>query len=236
MPVKSYPGRPGVFISHSHADKPFARRLSIDLAALGAQVWLDEAEMRIGDSLFDKIQQAIDSVDFLAVVLSPASVKSAWVNEEVKQAMSAQLAGAKPKVLPLLLHEVVLPGFLREKLYGDFREEAAYDRSLAQVAESIGLRLDDPYGATIRDPFAAKYGRIDEMYARPAVWHCVFCGWRCELDYADNYFCRDCHGIRPFFAPGATMIQCKVCSGWSIAIAKFCEWCGKNLTPPGQPA
>jgi TIR domain len=214
------PSRPGVFISHSHVDKPFARRLTIDLAALGAHVWLDEAEMRIGDSLFDKIQQAIDDVDFLAVVLSPESVKSAWVNEEVKQAMAAQLAGAKPHVLPLLLREAVLPGFLREKLYADFREEITYEVSLGRVAETIGLRLNEPRGATIRDPFASKYGRIEEVYARPSVWHCVFCGWRCNVSY-DNYFCQQCHGIRPFFAPGATMIQCRLCSGWSIGIAKI---------------
>jgi hypothetical protein len=54
---------PSVFMSHSHADKPFVRRLSVDLGALGAHVWLDEAEIKVGDSLFDKIERAIDEVN-----------------------------------------------------------------------------------------------------------------------------------------------------------------------------
>ena len=45
---------PSVFMSHSHTDKPFARRLSADLGALGAHVWLDEAELKVGDSLFER--------------------------------------------------------------------------------------------------------------------------------------------------------------------------------------
>jgi hypothetical protein len=44
-----------IFLSHNHADKPFVRRLAQDLQAAGARVWLDEAEMLIGDSLIKKI-------------------------------------------------------------------------------------------------------------------------------------------------------------------------------------
>jgi hypothetical protein len=42
---------PSIFLSHSSADKPFARRLAGDLRARGVRVWLDEAEIGIGDSL-----------------------------------------------------------------------------------------------------------------------------------------------------------------------------------------
>jgi len=219
---------PSVFMSHSHGDKPFARRLAIDLGALGAKVWLDEAEMNIGDSLFDKIEKAIDNVEFLAAVLSPNSVASSWVREELKQALSGQLSGRNIRVLPLLLRDCVIPGFLREKLYADFRDEAKYEDQLSRLALSIGLRVDEPYGATVRDPFSERFDRVEAFYARPRIWHCVYCGWRCEFDY-DNYLCHQCNAIRPFFAPGATMCQCKECRGWSLAIARFCEWCGRPL-------
>lgn len=109
-----------VFISHTHSDKPFVRRLGADLGALGARVWIDEAELNIGDSLIGRISAAIDDMEFLAVVLSPEAVDSRWVHQELEQAMSQQLAEKGVKVLPLLYKLCDIPGFLRGKLYADF--------------------------------------------------------------------------------------------------------------------
>ncbi|WP_139507356.1 toll/interleukin-1 receptor domain-containing protein, partial [Escherichia coli] len=39
-----------VFLSHNHNDKPFVRKLARDLENHGVHYWLDEAEMKIGDS------------------------------------------------------------------------------------------------------------------------------------------------------------------------------------------
>ena len=52
-----------VFISHSHQDKPFARRLATDLAQASTDVWIDEVEIKIGDSLIARIQDAIEASD-----------------------------------------------------------------------------------------------------------------------------------------------------------------------------
>ena len=38
-------------MSYSHSDKEFARMLSRDLIEMGADVWFDEGEIRLGDSL-----------------------------------------------------------------------------------------------------------------------------------------------------------------------------------------
>lgn len=222
-------GRPSIFMSHSHADKPFARRLSSDLGALGAHVWLDEAELKVGDSLFEKIEGALDQVDHLAVVMSPESVTSRWVREELRQALHGSLSGRDIVVLPILLKDCEIPGFLREKLYADFREDASYENALHRLAESLGLSVENPWGAEVRDPFAARFGRVETYYARPRVWHCIYCGWRCDLDY-DNYLCHQCKAVRPFFAPGATMVKCSSCAQWSLAMASFCEWCGRSFS------
>src|SRR5262245_46624147 len=116
-----------VFFSHTHADKPFVRRLGADLAALGARVWIDEAELNIGDNLLRRIAAAIDEMQYLAVVLSPDAVASSWVQQELEQAMASQLASREIKTLPLLYRKCELPGFLRGKLYADFTEGFKYD-------------------------------------------------------------------------------------------------------------
>jgi hypothetical protein len=216
-------------MSHSHTDKLFARRLSSDLSALGAHVWLDEAELKVGDSLFEKIEAALDDVDYLMVIMSIKSVASRWVREELRHALHGHLSGRNIRILPILLEECAIPGFLREKLYADFRNESFYEESLLRLAESLGLAAENPWGSEIRDPFANRFDRVEAYYARPRVWHCVHCGWRCDCPEVDNYFCRQCEGIRPFFSPGATMIQCRRCEQYSLAIASYCEWCGTRF-------
>jgi hypothetical protein len=191
-------------------------------------VWLDEAELKVGDSLFERIETALDDVNHLAVIMSPESVASQWVREELRQAFHGRLSGRDIRILPILLKDCEIPGFLREKLYADFRDEASYESALQRLAESVGLDVENTWGAEIRDPFAAKFGRVEAFYARPRFWHCVYCGWRCE-DSSNPYYCLQCSAIRPFSAPGATMIKCKSCAQWTIAIASYCEWCGRRF-------
>ena len=60
----------GVFLSHNSEDKSFVRKLATDLRRYGVKVWLDEAELKVGDSLVDKISSGISDMQFLAVILS----------------------------------------------------------------------------------------------------------------------------------------------------------------------
>lgn len=126
-----------IFLSHNSQDKPFVRRLAIALQAKGVRVWVDEAEIKIGDSLLDKIQSAIDETDYLAVVLSPHSVTSSWVNQELKQALNYELKNKSVKVLPIFLADCEMPGFLRDKKYADFRSEAAFSAGVSELLKRL---------------------------------------------------------------------------------------------------
>ncbi len=59
-----------VFLSHNHHDKPFVRKLAADLEGHNVKCWVDEAEMKIGDSLIQKIREGIDNSDYFAVIVS----------------------------------------------------------------------------------------------------------------------------------------------------------------------
>jgi hypothetical protein len=130
---------PGIFLSHTHADNSFANTLAKDLARAGARVWIDEAEIQVGDSLIEKIRDGIDSMDYLAVVLSPESVNSQWVRREVDIAMNQEIEGKRVKVLPLLYKPCDLPGFLKGKLYSDFTVPSTYDSALGTILRRLGL-------------------------------------------------------------------------------------------------
>jgi hypothetical protein len=126
-----------VFISHNWNDKPIARKLATDLSAKGIGVWVDEAEIKLGDSLITKIRDGIDKVDYVFVLLSKHSIDSEWVKKEVEIAMNQEIEGKKVKVVPILLHDVDLPGFLKGKLYGDLRSMDRYDALLSQIMDRV---------------------------------------------------------------------------------------------------
>lgn len=128
-----------IFLCHSARDKAFVRELAKALDAAGVRVWLDEAEIRIGDSLTKRIGDAIGEMEYFAVVLSRHSVKSEWVQRELQVAMQRELKQRKVVVLPVLLETVEPPPFLRDKLYADFtsRRPAHYRSALSQLISTV---------------------------------------------------------------------------------------------------
>jgi hypothetical protein len=127
-----------IFLSHAHQDKPFARKLAASLRLAGHYVWIDEAEINIGDSLVQKIREGIDQVDFVAAILSSHSITSTWVTKELDLASNREMKEKKVIVLPLLIEKVELPLFLEGKLYGDFIYESEYENTLSKLLKTLG--------------------------------------------------------------------------------------------------
>jgi hypothetical protein len=82
-----------IFMSHSSKDKFFVRTLAEHLEKSGINVWLDEAEINIGDSLTEKIGEAIESTDYVGVILSHNSISSEWVQRELQIALQKEIKG-----------------------------------------------------------------------------------------------------------------------------------------------
>jgi hypothetical protein len=151
---------PSIFLSHAHEDKPFVRRLAGDLSSAGVRVWVDEAEIGVGDSLLDKITFAISEMDYLGVVISASSEHSEWVTREVEVAMSDEIAGKRVKVIPLVLRGGALPPVLAGKVFGDFTSEPAYPGSLQRLLARLGIESTSPSTAA---------GRLSELTSSSAL-------------------------------------------------------------------
>lgn len=128
---------PGVFLSHSSADKKFTRKLAIALAGSGLKVWIDEAEIGIGDSLIEKIESGILGSKYLIAVLSKNSTTSRWCTEELRMAMARQITQKGIAVLPVLIEDCDIPGFLQEKKYSDFRNTRQFDNAVKDLCAAI---------------------------------------------------------------------------------------------------
>jgi hypothetical protein len=72
-----------VFLSYSKSDQPAARYIADTLKSSGVHAWLDDWELGPGDSFREHIGSAATSSDYILILLSPASVESKWVRQEI---------------------------------------------------------------------------------------------------------------------------------------------------------
>src|SRR5262245_22886221 len=78
---------PHIFISHASADDAFVNELRSALESHGLSVWVDSRNLRGGNKLAPEIAQAIKDARQVLVVLSPNTINSLWVREEIRQAL-----------------------------------------------------------------------------------------------------------------------------------------------------
>lgn len=124
-----------LFISHSSLDKPFARLLATDLAEAGHSPWLDEWHIKIGESIPGSISRALQVSEYVLVILSNNSNKSAWVEQEWYTKYWEEINERKDKILPILIEDCNIPELLKTKKYADFRED--YNRGLRELLLAI---------------------------------------------------------------------------------------------------
>jgi hypothetical protein len=114
-----------IFICHAGEDKEkVARPLAARLESAGISCWLDEAEVRWGESIVRKVNEGLGSARFVIVVLSQAFVEKNWPQRELDSTLHEEAGSGKVRVLPLLVggreqHSMILEKFLllRDKRY-----------------------------------------------------------------------------------------------------------------------
>lgn len=110
---------PKAFISHATEDKaafvvPFATKLR----EKGVDAWVDQWEIKAGESLVDRIFEAgIKDASVFIVILSSTSVAKPWVRDELNAGVMRRISG-QAKVIPIILDdEVAVPVSLQHTLY-----------------------------------------------------------------------------------------------------------------------
>ena len=137
-----------VFMSYSSKDRGFASKLATDLKSGGLNVWFDQWELKVGDSLIGKIGAAIKAQDFLIAILSKASVESAWVMKELSTGLIKELEERRVVVLPVVTEDCDIPTLLSDKVHADFRRD--YSSGLDKLLNAFPGRLF-PSGISIQD-------------------------------------------------------------------------------------
>jgi hypothetical protein len=114
-----------------------------------ANVWVDTWELNVGDSILNKVQDAIQESSALLVILSKTSVESEWCKKELSAGLMRELDEKRVVVLPVLVEDCKIPLFLREKMYADLRTD--FDRGLHKVLDAIAKVTNSYQGRLEQD-------------------------------------------------------------------------------------
>jgi hypothetical protein len=138
-----------IFISHSNQDAGFVSELRKTLENNQLRTWVDCRELIAGQNLTQEILQAIDNTDCLMVVISPLTINSDWVFEEVAYALEKQKNAPDFKIVPLLI-EGMQPNALRS-WFGKEKplavtvanKQGGLLEALPQILAALGVQAPD---------------------------------------------------------------------------------------------
>lgn len=135
-----------VFICHAGEDKQeVVRPLVLALEKEGIRCWVDEGEIKWGDSITQKVNEGLRISRFVIVVLSETFLGKNWPKRELNAVLNLEAASGEVIALPLLIgdktvKERILREFplLNDKLYvsWDGVPQPAVNAALARLARA----------------------------------------------------------------------------------------------------
>lgn len=92
-----------VFISYSHQDMKFAKKLKGALEAHGVKINIDIETLKFGDEIQSFIDQSMRETDFTISIVSKNSLKSAWVIVESLESLIYEKVEQSKKFVPVFI-------------------------------------------------------------------------------------------------------------------------------------
>lgn len=139
------------FLSYSRADERFALRLAEDLRAGGVSIFVDQWDIRPSEHWDRAIERAVECCRGLVVIVSPRSIASDNVMDEISFAIEKRKA-----VLPVMIEKCVLP--LRITRMHVIDGTGSYEAALQQCLAELGR---SPAPARSVSPAARAEPRLD---------------------------------------------------------------------------
>jgi uncharacterized protein YjbI with pentapeptide repeats len=137
------------FISYSSKDQGFAEKLYFDLQNKGVRCWFAPEDMEIGADIWDSIDEAITVRDKLLLILSKFSLRSFWVEDEVKKAFAEEREKGDFVLFPIMIDDIVLdskrPWVLKirnNRNIGNFtnwNDSDSYNKSFEKLIKDLAI-------------------------------------------------------------------------------------------------
>jgi len=133
-----------IFLSHRSSDKGFVHKLAADIERYEFEgrnllTWVDEAEIRAGQSVPGLINQGLQNSRFIGLVMTPSyfESQSGWADAEWHAALHRDPDNRKSRIIPLLVADCpYIPILLRHLMAIDFRG-GNYQKALHQLVSIL---------------------------------------------------------------------------------------------------
>ena len=99
-------------------------------------MWIDEGELKVGDSLVERIATAIAEIDFFLALVSESSRTSNWCRKELALAVTGELGREGVKVLPARVDGAEMPAALGDVFYLELTES-----NVEKVADKVAAAI-----------------------------------------------------------------------------------------------
>jgi hypothetical protein len=124
-----------VFISYRKNDVAQAEQLAKEIRGAGHNVWFDEWDINLGDSVIGKMNEGLEGATYVVVCYSSSGVTSPWMSSEWMSSLARQLDGRGVKLLPVRLTEGDPPAILADKRYADLVKD--WSRGVAELLRAM---------------------------------------------------------------------------------------------------
>lgn len=132
---------PIIFITHTHADNEFVKKLTMRLEEYGYTIWVDLKNITPGSSIPGKISEAFNEIDYQLIVISNESMSSKWVKKEIDIGVNYEINHQKPHIIGLKIDNAKIPVMLSEKLYVKFKNFEDGWRELNRKLPDISSKI-----------------------------------------------------------------------------------------------
>jgi hypothetical protein len=122
-------------VSYSRRDSAFVSRLADSIEGQGKEVWLDTEGIADGEVFPEAIKHAIEQSDAFLFVITPASVDSAYCENEVDYAKELQ-----KRIVPILREPVPderLHEEIRDRNWIPFTDDAQFDPAVGRLVKAL---------------------------------------------------------------------------------------------------
>lgn len=138
-------GNRDLFVCHSSTDKEFVEEIGADIEAELCTVFIDKWDIEGGDNIVLKLNEALSSARFVAIVMSPEMISSDWCSAEWSSILHQDPSNRRGRILPLRRRDfhlktgarLAVPPMLDALNYFDFRRDQDYAKSFQRLLAKI---------------------------------------------------------------------------------------------------
>ncbi|MBT4483962.1 MAG: toll/interleukin-1 receptor domain-containing protein [Candidatus Latescibacteria bacterium] len=132
-----------VFVCHASEDKEeIVRPLADAFEKANISYWFDEAVIKWGDSITQKVNEGLKISRYVIVVLSKSFIQKPWPEKELNAALNIEILSGEVKVLPLLVgSESVIKEIITQYPLLNDKRYLPWDGDINEIVKALLSRL-----------------------------------------------------------------------------------------------